>query len=307
MINHEIFVGNDNDSIAVLAGTADGNEAPTRTVGASSHLNELKGIAVDTVNNEVFLASSGNNSIAVYAKTAQGGAAPLRTISGPATGLSGPVSIAVDLLDDQIFVGNSSSKSITVYARTAKGNAAPLRTISGPSTGLGALKNLVVDMVNNEIIAVNLHYPSAPPEPVPPTSSITVYARTAEGDAAPLRTISTGYAPVNGIAVDTANNEIFVGNSGDNSIAVYARTANGYTAPLRTISGDATGIFGITDIAVDTANNEIYVANVLHYYSDDYAITVYARTASGNSAPLRTIVGRSTGLNFPGGIALAIQ
>src|SRR5678815_3298699 len=36
----------------------------------------------------------------------------------------------------------------------------------------------------------------------------------------------------------------------------------------------------------------------------DSSITVYGRTAGGNVAPLRTISGAATGLNFPFGLAV---
>jgi hypothetical protein len=45
--------------------------------------------------------------------------------------------------------------------------------------------------------------------------------------------------------------------------------------------------------------NEIFVANNVNG-----SINVYGRTDSGNTAPLRTISGISTGLSSPDGIAL---
>jgi hypothetical protein len=45
-------------------------------------------------------------------------------------------------------------------------------------------------------------------------------------------------------------------------------------------------------VTVDPGNNEIVVAN-----EGNDSITVYARTANGNVAPLRTISGDATGLS----------
>src|SRR5438128_311331 len=76
-------------------------------------------------------------------------------------------------------------------------------------------------------------------------NSVTVYARTANGNVAPLRTISgasTGLAGPRGVAVDLVNNELAVTNQNITSVTVYARTANGNVAPLRNISGGATGL-----------------------------------------------------------------
>jgi len=129
--------------------------------------------------------------------------------------------------------------------------------------------------------------------------SVTVYARTANGHTAPLRTISgaaTGLNGATGLAVDTVNNELVVSNIFGNSVTVYARTANGNVAPLRTISGAATGLNGPLGNAVDTVNNELAVAN---FVPGSSSVTVYGRTANGNVAPLRTLQGAATGLNIP--------
>jgi len=63
-----------------------------------------------------------------------------------------------------------------------------------------------VDTANNELLVVNQV-----------TNSVTVYARTASGNVAPLRTLSgaaTGLSNPIGLAVDTVNNELAVGNFG---------------------------------------------------------------------------------------------
>jgi len=129
-------------------------------------------------------------------------------------------------------------------------------------------------------------------------NSITVYARTANGNTAPLRTLagdSTGLAQPVGIFVDTVHNELVVANL-NGSITVYARTASGNTAPLRPL---ATGLQALAGIVVDTVHDELVVAGCCINQ-----ITVYARTASGNTDPLRTLAGDRTGLNLPSGVAV---
>ncbi len=57
------------------------------------------------------------------------------------------------------------------------------------------------------------------------TNSITVYARTASGNTAPLRTlqgVGTGLRGPEGVAVDLVNNELVVANSSNSSITVTA-------------------------------------------------------------------------------------
>jgi hypothetical protein len=241
---------------------------------------------------ELFVTNGGGDTVTVYARTANGNMAPIRTISGGATGLSTPRGLAVDTVNSELAVANSlNPPSITVYALTANGNVAPLRTISGAATGLTVeTVGLAVDTVNNEFF-VTIGASSGP--------SVLVFSRTANGNVAPLRTISgaaTGLVVPYGVAVDTVNNEVAVANLSGSSVTVYARTANGNVAPLRTISGAATGLSGPIGLAVDTVNNELAVVNNIIGNS---SVTVYTRTANGNVAPLRTLQGAATGFNIP--------
>ncbi len=221
-INNEILVAN-SYSILFFSFAANGNVTPTRTISGASTGLSGQSLKLDNANNEIFVANS-SNSVTVYARTAYGDAAPIRTISGASTGLGSPRGIAVDNVNNEIFVANFSTKSITVYARTAYGDVAPIRTISGASTGLSYPIGIAVDNVNNEIFVTN-YYATA--------NSITVYARTADGDVAPIRTFSTTDVP-KGIDVDNVNNEVFV-TEGYYSVNVYPRTANGNATPIRSI------------------------------------------------------------------------
>ena len=209
--------------------------------------------------------------------------------------MSAPFALAVDLVHDELFVANGND-SITVYSRTATGNAAPLRTIQGPATGLNFPLGLGLDLANNEIVVTNIG------------PSVTIYSRTANGNTAPLRTIqgpATGMSNVHGLTLDLARGEIFVANRGTsssgNSITVYPRTANGNTTPLRTLQGTATGLSGPAALAFDFTHGELTVANV---NGPSRGVTVYSRTASGNTPPLRTLSGPTSGLTFVFGIAV---
>ena len=276
----EIFVTNsDGNSVTVYNRTAAGNIAPLRTlIGPATGLASPSGLAVDPVNNELFVVNlTLPYSVTVYPRTANGDVAPLRTISGASTALNGPRGIFLDLVNNEIAVANRAGFSVTVFARTANGNVAPLRTISGPATGLSNPWGLAIDVVNNELIVANNG------------NSLTVYARTASGNAVPLRTISgaaTGFnnGPI-GVALDSVNNELavtnpFFGPSLLPSVLVFSRTANGNVAPLRTIVGAATGLAGPNGLAVDPVNNELLVPS-----KTNDSVRVFARTANGDVAP----------------------
>jgi len=117
----------------------------------------------------------------------------------------------------------------------------------------------------------------------------------------PLRTMSgtaTGLSNPIGIYVDTANSEIGVANSGNDSITSYDRFTPGNVSPLRMVHGTNTGLSMPTGIYVDLINSEIGVAN-----SGNDSITIYDRSTNGNVFPKRLpISGYFTGLSKPMGI-----
>jgi hypothetical protein len=212
------------NSVTVYSRVASGDVAPLRTLsGAATGLNGLSAVALDRVHDEIFVVNEGNVSITVYPRTASGNTPPLRALSGPSTGLAIPTKIAVDLIHEELVVTNQSSitvyartasgntaplrtltvpsqsllqgvsvdqvhdelvvatqPSVMVFARTASGNAAPLRVLSGSATGLQHPLDVFVDLINDELVVANQG------DSVP---SITIYPRTASGNAAPLRTL----------------------------------------------------------------------------------------------------------------------
>jgi hypothetical protein len=133
-------------------------------------------------------------------------------------------------------------------------------------------------------------------------ASVTVYATTATGNAAPLRTIAgpaTGFNFPESVTVDTVNNELYVADFFGQAVRVFALNASGNVAPLRTlVNGPNSNISQPRMVAIDTTNNEIYVASI------NDAIRVFPRTASGDAVPTRTISGAATLLNNPISIAL---
>lgn len=132
------------------------------------------------------------------------------------------------------------------------------------------------------------------------TTSVTVYAKGAIGNIAPVVTVAgpgTGLQFPSAIAVDVRGDR-YVANRAANSITVYSSSARGNTAPLRTIAGARTGLNLPTGLALD-GRGDVYVVN-----RSANTIAVYAPTANGNAAPIRTIEGPLTNLNEPTSIAV---
>ena len=89
---------------------------------------------------------------------------------------------------------------------------------------------MALDLINDELIA----------GATSAGGSVRVYSRTADGAAAPLRTITTTVSnDMEGVAVDPYSNELFAADWNGN-ILVFSRTADGETTPLRTITGLST-------------------------------------------------------------------
>jgi hypothetical protein len=79
--------------------------------------------------------------------------------------------------------------------------------------------------------------------------------------------------------------ELFVVSLADYSVRAFDPRGNGNVSPVRILSGAATGLNAPMGVAF--AGPELFVVN-------NNSITVYSRTASGNTPPLRTISGPAT-------------
>ena len=223
--------------------------------------------------------------------------APLRTVSDPNPNFSG---VWVDTVNNELIVGDDNHHAAFVYSRTATGAAAPLRTIKGLSTLLDYPSSLVVDTTNNELWAVNDDT----------SDRAVVYSRTANGAVAPLRVVDFKALELTekrtwGWSVDPLNDEVAGTFQNGSTVDFFGRASGD---PLRSISGPATGLADPHGIFIDTTVNEIYVVNSGEAAPSNAlgtrdgtngapSITVYARTASGNVAPKRTIQGNLTQLD----------
>jgi hypothetical protein len=303
LVNDEILVGNDaQETLQVYSRSASGVVAPLREIGGQKTFITFPGmVIVDPVHNEIW--NVGNDIadlITVYPRTASGNVAPIRRIDGKRSQLRFNRSwgIALDMVNDELFVSHQKRTQISIFARTtntdADPRATPKRTIKGPATGLANAHGIFVDPKANEIYVANLGYSVAkdPSSGLPVGStqlpSITVYARNAQGNVAPLRTIQgpkTKLDNAKPIFVDTERHEIVVADgSPTHALLFFDQKAKGDAAPIRVIQGDNTGLSDPTGIFVDTVHHEVLVANW-----GNHTITVYPSGASGNVKPVRVI------------------
>ncbi len=303
-VNNELIVGDDNHhGIVVYARTASGAAVPLRQItGLSTQLDYPSQVVVDNTNNELWAVNNDTSDRAVvFNRTDTGNITPLRVVDFKAFALTEKRTWgwAVDAVNGEVFGTFQNGSAVYVFDR-AVGDL--LRSLSGPATQLADPHGIFVDALNNELLVANEghQFGVAPQAP-----SITVYARTASGNTAPIRTIQgalTGLSQPKNIYVDTVNNEIAVAN-GSGSITIYSRTATGNAAPLRSISGLSTGLSNPAGVFIDTVNNELVAGNW-----GNHSVTVYSRTANGNVLPLRSITsnpgGPASGFGNPGALAI---
>jgi len=266
--NGDVYaVNNDTqDTLVVFSNEQIGNVAPSREIHTP---HGTFGITVDEAAQEVFLTVQHDSAIVVYRKGASGDEPPKRMLQGERTRLADPHGVALDPKRGVMFVTNhgsthtSSTGSADFLSEKEKEERAKLvnwpldRDFAVPGSG----------------------------RTVPP--SITVYAKNASGDAAPVRVIAgakTGLNWPTGIAVDSDRGDVYVTNDTTDSILVFGADASGDVAPKRVLKGPKTGLKNPTGLAIDLQHNELWVANF-----GDHTATAYRLNAQGDVAPLRTV------------------
>ena len=265
--NGDIYaVNNDTvDTLVIFSRQAKGDVRPDRELQTP---HGTFGIAVDEEHRELLLTVQHDSAVVTFEKTAKDDEAPIRLLQGEHTLLADPHGIAFDAKNDLMFVTNHGSVH---------------QVRPGPVAASGRRRDRNMQKANWP-----LGFSSAIPgsgKILPP--SITVYPRTASGDAAPLRVIQGPKTQMNwptGIAFDQRSNELFVANDMGDSILVFNASASGDVAPIRVLKGSKTLMKNPTGIHVDTNNDELWVANF-----GNHTATAYKLNAAGDTAPLRII------------------
>jgi DNA-binding beta-propeller fold protein YncE len=250
---------------------------------------------------------------------------PERMIRDPYAAYS---AVAVDPSNNEVVLTDENLFKIWVYDRSAKTSpnqsTEPKRIIGGLNTKIEFQCGLYIDPSNGDIYAVNNDT----------IDTLVVFSRKAQGDVVPDRELHTPHGTF-GIAVDEVAQELFLTVQHDNAIAVFKKTAKGTEAPIRVVQGDNTGLADPHGMALDPKKNLLYVANhgSVHRVRapetprtrrgetpgwplgrDDAvpgsgqmlppSITVYSKDAKGDAAPLRTIQGPKTQMDWPTGVAI---
>ena len=315
----EIYAVNNDveDRIAVFDYDANGDLTPKRRLYVP---HQAWGLSLNPSREEMVISVQQLSMLAVYRREANGMDAPVRVVKGPHTGMADPHGVRWDVAHHEIVVashGNSTMMvpysaydakvssptatsgaggghfvppSLTVFGDTTMGDATPIRTIQGSNTRLNWPMGIDIDGSHDEIAVANNG-----------DNSILMFRRTAQGNVAPVRVIQgskTGISSPMGLAIDAEHNELWVANYGDHTALVFSRDADGDVAPKRIIrnapAGTPTSGFGNPyAVAYDSKRDQILVPNCV----SQPRIAIFARSANGNSNPVRIIAGQDTHLS----------
>jgi hypothetical protein len=203
---------------------------------------------------------SGNTTTAVIPQS-QAPASDTRTQARPLVeaqydALHSPQPQYTPSTNDLLYVGNVGTNTITVYHHDAQSDDAPIRVIAGSNTGITAPGQLSED-AQGDLYVVN--------EP----KEILVFAKAANGNVKPLRTLNVNLPPptapglldeISAMTVDQATGKIYVAGTtgpdgGSSTLYRFAPNASGNAVPFA--SGTIT--YWPKQLANDsTGNNLIY-------------------------------------------------
>lgn len=264
----DIYAANNDtrDTLVVFKHGSSGDVKPIRQVETP---HGTFGVVVDEVHDELFMTEQHDSALVVYRKGATQEESPIRFLQGAKTGLQDPHGIALDPRDDVLFVANYGYTHDVALTDT-------------PKTGVNQSDN----RHNKDNWPLGREF-AVPGSGTINPPSITVYARTARGNAAPVRKIQgpdTGLNWPTGLAFDHQQRELFVANDAAHEILVFDAAAQGNVRPKRMLKGSKTKLANPTSVFADTKNRELWVANF-----GGHSATVYDLAASGDATPKRII------------------
>lgn len=285
------------------------------------------------------LPARAQRQMRVDARQRAAGRGPLQTpVRDVRDGYPSFAAVSVDMARNEVVFTDENLFQVLVYDRLehTPDDAAfsvPKRVISGEDTNIEFQSGVYVDQQTGDIYAANNDT----------RDTLVVFRHGAEGNVKPIRQVETPHGTF-GVVIDEQHEELFMTEQHDSALVVYRKGATEEESPIRFLQGDKTGLQDPHGIAFDAKDDLLFVANYGSTHdvaltdtpktgvnqSDNRAgkknwplgrefavpgsgtinppsITVYRRTQSGNSAPVRTIRGERTRLNWPTGLAFDPQ
>jgi 6-phosphogluconolactonase (cycloisomerase 2 family) len=216
-------------------------------------------------------------------------------------------SIAVDTQFNEVALQDTNLFGIKVFDRLENTpreveSSKPKRVIEGAQSDLEYNNGLYIDPKNGDIYSVASDT----------ADNMIVFPRDAQGNVAPARKLKTPHRNF-ATAVDEEKGEVFITIQYPPKVVVYRKGASGDDKPIRVLEGEHTGIYDAHGVAIDVQKKLLFVSSWGN--ASDYkvagtgkfyapSITVFPLDASGDTAPLRTIQGPKTQLDWAAAMSI---
>ena len=238
-----------NATVDIFARNARGNQAPYRSF--TFQTNDLSGIGVDSRLND-FVLNFRPSTAGVLVVVANTTGVVTHPIVITDSNISEYQGIAVDSDDNLLIAGyDTRGAAVIDVFDTSKSLTSPplLRSITGTNTGLfpssGGLPrhniSLAIDPVTEELYAYNVSTDLT-------QFQVSVFAHKANGNVAPVRTISGPATGITGPSIDAGANKIAISSDGRLLVAepnlrilAFAPGARGNVAPSQVIEDSTPG------------------------------------------------------------------
>jgi hypothetical protein len=233
--------------------------------------------------------NASGTSIVSFPIDASGDVAPSSTIGGNLTNLSSAGGLAIDSTH-AFYV--ATPLAILVFAPGATGNVAPARTIAGPSALPSTDSFASVAVAPDGTIFAASQATSNPQNP-----KILVFAPGANGNVAPIRTIT---GPTTTMQAVLSVSYFFTGigvADATQKVLFFSTNADGDVAPKRTLNGGAGIVTGSTFDRIGS----LFLSR---YEFSSSTVLAYVAGAQMNATPLLAITGPTTKLTAADGVAV---
>lgn len=158
-------------------------------------------------------------------------------------------------MNDEIYVPEGDK--VLVFLREATGDVAPIRVLTGPATRIADANAVAVDATRN-LLVISSVPPRDPSATGGRQNELTIFERTANGNAKPLRVIRN--VPGHRVALYPERGLVFVVTD-EAYVGVWSIDDEGDVPPRYTIGGPNGSLRNPRGVAIDARHQAIIVSD----------------------------------------------